>query len=317
MTNLNLNEPIFHRIVISGLLSLMVVLLFTGMATTAHAQLLRKSEYGVGVTVALYQYDDTRSREFPLVNTLKITASTPEEEAEYIIKTYGAEDVKVRHVRSLGLREGEAFTDSQPMNDKPFTFTITPRVVTKTDITFDFIAKHGDTVLVDVKSVSTGNYETVLLRGQRGDFGVREFVGPNGPEKVPEKRALLVTLTPTVQSSRSLANKPSDLSRPTDQFGSKVELADTDVFVIPAVLNRAPLVFAPGSQAKGSITLEAIITPEGRVTNVRVLDTPDSALNPKAIEAFRQYRFSPGKINGRPTYATYRETIILSKQGPL
>jgi len=75
--------------------------------------------------------------------------------------------------------------------------------------------------------------------------------------------------------------------------------------------------FPPGSIARGSITLEGIITPEGRVTNVRVLDSPDSALNPKAIEAFRQYRFNPAKINGRPSYATFRETIILSKQGPL
>jgi hypothetical protein len=48
-----------------------------------------------------------------------------------------------------------------------------------------------------------------------------------------------------------------------------------------------------------------------------VLDTPDPALNPKAIEAFRQYRFNPPKLNGRGTYATFRETIILGKQEPL
>jgi TonB family protein len=96
-----------------------------------------------------------------------------------------------------------------------------------------------------------------------------------------------------------------------------VELTESDIFVLPAVINRAPVKFAPGASAKGSITLEGIVTPEGRVTNVRVLDTPDPALNPKAIEAFRQYRFNPAKLNGRATYATFRETIILSKQGPL
>ena len=47
------------------------------------------------------------------------------------------------------------------------------------------------------------------------------------------------------------------------------------------------------------------------------IDTPDPALNPKVIEAFRQYRFTPAKLNGRATFATFRETIILSKQGPL
>ena len=46
---------------------------------------------------------------------------------------------------------------------------------------------------------------------------------------------------------------------------------------------------------------------------MRVLDSPDTALNPKVIETFRQYRFNPAKLNGRPTYATFRETIILSK----
>ncbi len=283
----------------------------------AHAQLLRKSDYGVGVTVAVYQFDDARSKQFPLVNTLKITANTPEEEVEYITKNFGAEDLKVRHIRSIGLREGEAFTDSQPMNERQLVFTITPRIVTKGEVTFDFAVKYGDQTLLDAKSVTAGSYETVMLRGERGEFGVREFMGPNGPEKMPEKRALLVTITPTVQSARSLANKPSDISRPTDQFGARVELADSDVFMMPAIANRAPIKFPPGSLAKGSITLEGIITPEGRVTNVRVLDSPDSALNPKAIEAFRQYRFNPAKINGRPAYATFRETIILSKQGPL
>jgi TonB family protein len=156
-----------------------------------------------------------------------------------------------------------------------------------------------------------------MLRGARSGFGVREFQGPEGIEKAPETRALLVTITPTVTTTRNLQNKPSDISRPTDQFGSKVELAESDIFVMPAVTNRVPIKFPPGAAVKGSITLEGIVTPEGRVTNVRVLDTPDPALNPKAIEAFRQYRFNPPKLNGRATYATFRETIILGKQEPL
>jgi TonB family protein len=285
--------------------------------TPAQAQLLKKSDYGVGVTIAIYQFDDARSKEFPSPTTLKITASTPEEEIDHITRNYGAEEVKLRHVRTIGLREGETFTDSQPANDRQLSFTITPRIVTKGDVTLEFIARFDNQILLEAKSVTINSYETVMLRGKRGDFGVREFMGPNGVEKTPEKRALLVTITPTVQSARSLANKPSEISRPTDQFGSRVELGESDTFVMPAVINRAPLKFASGAQAKGSITLEGIVTPEGRVTNVRVLDSPDTALNPKAIEAFRQYRFNPAKLNGRATYATFRETIILSKQGPL
>lgn len=284
---------------------------------TANAQLLRKSDYGAGVTVAIYQFDDARSKEFPLVNTLKVTATSQEEETEYITKNFGAEDVKFRFMRNIGLREGEAFTDSQPVNERQFSYTLTPRIVTKSDVTFDFVAKYNDQILLEAKSVTVASYETVMLRGGRGEFGVREFMGPNGPEKLPEKRALLVTITPIVQSARALANKPSDISRPTDQFGSKLELTENDVFTMPAIINRAALRYPEGAAPKGSITLEGIVTPEGRVTNVRVIDTPDPAYNPKAIEAFRQYRFNPGKINGRPAYATFRETIILSKQSPL
>jgi TonB family protein len=203
------------------------------------------------------------------------------------------------------------------MNESQFTVTLVPRVITKSDASFDFTAKFGDKVLLDVKGVTAGNYETVMLRGVRSGFGVREFQGPEGIEKAPETRALLITFTPTITTARSLANKPSDISRPTDQFGSRVEIAESDIFVMPAVTNRAPIKFPPGARVKGSITLEGVITPDGRVTNVRVLDTPDPALNPKAIEAFRNYKFNPPKLNGRATYATFRETIILGKKEPL
>jgi TonB family protein len=293
--------------------TLFLVIVTTTMPVAGHAQLLRKNEYGVGVTVAIYQFDETRSKQFSQVNTLRQTVSTPKEEIDYITRTFGAEEMKVRHIREIGLREGEGFKDAQPMNEKLFTFTITPRIITKSDVTFDFTASYDEKVLLDVKSVTTNSYDTVLLRGSQGGFGIREFIGPNGPERVPETRAMLVTITPVIQTARSLQNKPSELSRPTDQFGSKVVLTESDTYFMPVLINRAPLKFAPGALPKGSVTIEGIITPEGRVTNVKVLDSPDPAFNPKVIEVFRQYRFNPARLNGRPTYATWRETINLSK----
>lgn len=283
----------------------------------ARAQLLRKSDFGVGVTVAIYQFDDARSREIQQITALKQTVSTPQEEVDLITRSLGAEDLKFRYVRTVGLREGEPFTDTQPMNDRPFSFTITPKIITRDEVTFEFAVRFDGKPLLELKSVTANNYETVVLKGGRGAFGLREFTGPSGAEKAPETRALLVTITPSIASAKTLQNKPSDISRPTDQFGSRVELGESDIFDMPALVSRAPLKFPPGSSPKGSITLQAIITPDGSVTNVRVLDTPDPALNPKAIEAFRQYRFNPAKLNGKPTYATYRETIQLGKQGPL
>ncbi|MEP7271644.1 MAG: energy transducer TonB [Acidobacteriota bacterium] len=281
------------------------------------AQLLKKSDFGAGLTVAFYQFDEARSKQIPEMMSLKQTSATADEEIDYISRTFGIEDMKVRHLRSIGLREGEGFTDVQVVNEKPFSFTIVPRIVTRDDVRVDLTVNFAGQTILSVKDVVVKNYETVALRGGRGEFGVREFIGPDGKESVPEKRALMVTMTAAITLARGLQNRPTDISRATDQFGSKVTLSDSDVFVMPAVVNRIPPKFVVGSSPKGSITLEGIVTPEGKITNVRVLDTPDSALNVKAIEAFRQYKFSPARLNGKATYATYRETILFSKPAPL
>ncbi|MEY4167429.1 MAG: energy transducer TonB [Blastocatellia bacterium] len=292
---------------------LIPLLLILFSAGEARAQLLKQGDLGAGVTISIYQFDDQASKPFPLVTSLKARATSPQEEVALVSRQTGAAEIRLRHVKSVGLREGEAFTDSQPMNDRPFTFTIDPRIITREDLTLDFTASYDGRTLLEVKGVTVGTNDTLALRGQSGGFAVREFAGPGGTEKAPTTRALLVTIALVIQNTKALQNRPSDISRPTDQFGSRITLDRSDIFVMPTLTSRAPLNFAPGSRARGSITLEGIITPDGRVTNVRVLDTPDPALNPKAVEAFRQYRFTPAKLNGRETYATYRETILLEK----
>ncbi|MBO0799011.1 MAG: hypothetical protein J2P31_09320, partial [Blastocatellia bacterium] len=62
-------EGIFYR----GIMAVFVLMVFSA---AANAQLLGKKDYGVGVTVAIYQFDDTRSQKFTQVNTLKETVST-------------------------------------------------------------------------------------------------------------------------------------------------------------------------------------------------------------------------------------------------
>jgi TonB family protein len=283
----------------------------------SRAQLLKKSDYGVGLTLAFYQFDESRSKQMGEVTVLKQTAATPDEEIDYVTRTFGLEEMKLRHIRSIGLREGESFSDVQIVNEKQFNFTVVPRTVTREDVRVDLTATFAGQPILTVRDVVVRNYETVALRGGRGDFGVREFMGPNGKESVPEKRSLLLTMTTAITLARGLQNRPTDISRATDEFGTRITLSENDVFVMPAVITRVPPKFVVGSSPKGSITLEGIVTPEGKITNVRVLDTPDSALNPKAIEAFRQYRFNPGRLNGKATYATYRETIVFSKPSPL
>ncbi len=283
------------------------------VSVNAAAQSSKRTEYGANLTVAIYQFDDTRSKVINDLTTLRQTVSTADEEAEYIARTYGVEDLKPRHVRSVGLAEGESFTDAFGSNDQPLTFTIIPRRISRDSVSFDLKAAYGGKTLLDKADVTVNNYETVMLRGGRGDFGLKQFQGPQGVESVPDRRALLVTITPVIIAARGLQNRPSDLSRPTDQYGAAVRLSPDEVFIMPSVLTRIALTFASGRAPKGQIVLEGVITPDGRVTNVKVLESPDAAYNARAIEVFRQYKFTPARLNGKPAFATWRETFVLSR----
>lgn len=284
------------------------------LPTLVWAQATRRAEYGANLNLAIYQFDDARSKETREVMQLRQTASSAEEEIDYLTRNFGLEEVKLRHVRSVGLRANESYTDAQPMNEKQLFVTIKPTSITRDGVRFEITAKYEDKVLMELKDVSVDHYGTVVMRGGRGGFGVREFTGPRGIETVPEKRGLLITLTPTIIDVRGLKNKPSDLSRPCNEFGAPVTLSESDVFVMPAVITRMAPKFVAGSYPKGAVVLEAVITPDGRVTNVKVLDSPDSAFNVKVIEAFRQYHFQPAQLNGKPTYATYREAFVFGNR---
>src|SRR4051812_6335001 len=108
------------------------------------AQASRRGDYGANLNIAIYQYDDARSKQIGAVTALNQTVSNAEEEIELITRTFGIEELKLRHLRAVGLREGEGFTDSQPMNDRQLTFIITPREVTGDGVKFDFTVRYVD-----------------------------------------------------------------------------------------------------------------------------------------------------------------------------
>lgn len=290
------------------------IIVFVLLSAAAFAQASRRAEYGANLNLAVYQFNDAQSRETREVMPMKQTATSADEEIEYLTRSFGFDDVKLRHIRAVGLRTGEGYTDSQPANEKQLLVTIKTTSITREGVRFDLIAKYNNKVLMDIKDASVDNYGTVALRGSRSGFGVREFMGPNGPETVPEQRAILITITATVIDSRGLKNKPSDISRLCNEFGVAQPLQESDVFVMPSIVTRMMPKFAATSLPKGTIILEAVITPDGRVTNIKVIESPDSGYNVKFIEAFRQYHFNPAQLNGKPTYATYREVFVFGNR---
>jgi protein TonB len=78
----------------------------------------------------------------------------------------------------------------------------------------------------------------------------------------------------------------------------------TGQLVTPALLNRVEPVYpAAASEAhlSGSVILEVVVDTQGRVESVKVLRSRHPWLDNAAIQAIREWRYSPLVLNGSPT----------------
>jgi len=192
-------------------------------------------------------------------------------------------------------------------------FQIAAREVVRGHMKFDLRVDYGKARLLEAKDLDVDNFETVLLRGGKGMFGLKYFIGAGGKqESVPMERAILVSITPEIVPFVNLRNKAQQISQASDEFGNPLTLGEADKFSPPVATDRVPPNFEAGRAVRGSALLSGLITPEGKVINVRVVRSLDPIIDERAVEAFRQYKFSPGLLNGKPIYATYREEITFS-----
>jgi len=53
------------------------------------------------------------------------------------------------------------------------------------------------------------------------------------------------------------------------------------------------------SRIRGTVLLEGIVQTNGTITGVNVLRRLDAQLDRNAVHALKQWRFEPGKLNGR------------------
>ena len=67
---------------------------------------------------------------------------------------------------------------------------------------------------------------------------------------------------------------------------------------------------------RGAVLLSGVVTPEGNITNIRVLRSLDPVIDERAVDAFRQYKFSPAQLNAKPVFATYREELTFAAPPP-
>ena len=66
---------------------------------------------------------------------------------------------------------------------------------------------------------------------------------------------------------------------------------------------------ARAAQLEGDVLLEAVVTAEGKVTNVSVLRSVHPLLDDSARKAVRQYEYTPARRNGVPESTTIRLTV--------
>jgi TonB family protein len=149
-------------------------------------------------------------------------------------------------------------------------------------------------------------------------FGVKYYVGAGGrQESVPAERTLLISITPEIVPVGNLRNRPEQLSHPLDEHGGALRLTESDRFTPPVAVDRVTPKFESMRGVKGSVLVAGIVTPEGKIINVRVLRSIDPIIDERAVAAFRQYRFTPALLNGKPVHATYREEISFAPPAPI
>ncbi len=274
-------------------------------------------EYSANLTFAVYQYDAERSPALPDVTRLSGTYSSAQEEIAYLKDSNKLQEIVVRHIRSVGLRSGETFNDAVLLGPEYMVFTLTPREVVRGYLKLDLRVRYANEPLLDVKGVEFGNFETVVLRGGKGLFGVKYFVGGGGrQESVPVERTLLVSVTPEIVPAANLRDRPQELSHPVDEYGGAIRTNESDRFTPPVALERVAPAFEAGRTVRGAVLLGGVVTPDGKIINIRVLRSLDPVIDDRAVDAFRQYKFSPALLNGKPAFATYREELTLAPAPP-
>ena len=298
-------------------LALLVTIIRPGLALPQSGATSNRTtgrEYGVNLTFAVYQYDAQRSPTVEAVTRLTGTFSTADDEIAHLKDQYKLEEVAMRHVRSAGLHSGETFADAVLLGPEYMTFWVTCREVIRGHLKLDMRVRYANEPMLDVKDVAIENFETVLLKGGKGMFGEKKFVGAGGrQESAPIERTLLISITPEIVPVANLRNRPEQLSRPVDEYGAPLQTSERDRFTPPVALERVVPRFEGGRGVRGSVLLSGVVTPEGKIINVRVLRSLDPVIDERAVDALRSYRFSPALLNGKPVYATYTDEISFAR----
>jgi len=66
------------------------------------------------------------------------------------------------------------------------------------------------------------------------------------------------------------------------------------------------------ARIEGVVILEAVINIDGTVGEIEIIRSAHKSLDEAAIKAVKQYRFIPGKINGKPVRTFFTVSITFT-----
>jgi len=114
------------------------------------------------------------------------------------------------------------------------------------------------------------------------------------------------------EAGKYLKEHPPDLPRQLEGGGQPMALS-TSAVKPPRLVKRVEPVYPEGANAfdvGGILIVEVVIDKEGRVTAPRVRKAlPAPTLSFAALEAVKQWRFEPGRVEGEPVPVLFNLTV--------
>lgn len=131
----------------------------------------------------------------------------------------------------------------------------------------------------------------------------------------PDHAARIDTLSLAGPRSTAIDSTRTDTdadSGETDQLRTKDFSGECNEITHPVVVEKVDPVYPEGARAErvtGMVIVETVVTSDGSVEDVRVLESPDERLSAAAVAAVRQWRFKPALCDGTPVGVYYNLTF--------
>jgi len=159
----------------------------------------------------------------------------------------------------------------------------------------------------------TGEKESDGAGSKQSNIKSRPKASPPSDLVVYENGKVVFRMTPgqkSGQKSTGSGSNPDATTNETEQGVGGVTAVSPEIannYLIRRVEPQYPE-SARRQNIQGPVTLSAVVDEDGSVRSVTVL-SGDSALAPAALEAVRQWRFKPYRVNGRATEFATRITV--------